>query len=671
MEPCDQDRRFDNGVGRPVEPQERPADVGRDDVRLEAEPVGRVVDRCQLQFIGQTGVFEHEPSHGLGRPHGRKIGKTAHDRSGQKEHVVSKMEHGGVRPHEMSPGLTRRKRPQYQPAQPPAGPLSLVHARPHRREMNPAGRVHGGDEAFEDHWRAGERMGQTLGTQATGLRPAVAERCDPAHYHTGGCSDQTRFSAFPSMHIHFITGRLAEHSLRQVIARLAATMGFEATVQVMPITVAALMPTAWIARRMEIPPGTDRVIIPGGCCGPLDAFDAPRGVTVERGPQDLRALDEFFGHKRRDLEDYGRHDIEIIAEINHAPRLERSALLAQARRLAADGADRIDVGCEPGSSWSGVGEAVRILVGEGLRVSIDSFDRREVEVAVEAGATLVLSVNSSNVDAAADWGCEVVAIPDLPATLAGLEQTVASLAAAGVPYRIDPILEPIGFGFAASLGRYLDVRRRHPAAEMMMGIGNLTELTDADSAGLNTVLIGFCQEVGIRSVLTTEVIHWAASSVRECALARALAWHAVTHRTLPKHVEPRLITLRAGKPQTHGPEVLEQLATAIRDPNFRIFAERGMIHLVGAGLHLESRDPFALFDELQTVGRNDVDPSHAFYLGYEMAKAVTALTLGKDYRQDQPLDWGFLTQPEIGHGPSRAAARVAAAADRKAATRGS
>jgi hypothetical protein len=42
-----------------------------------------------------------------------------------------------------------------------------------------------------------------------------------------------------------------------------------------------------------------------------------------------------------------------------------------------------------------------------------------------------------------------------------------------------------------------------------------------------------------------------------------------------------------------------------------------------------------------------------------MAKAVTALTLGKDYRQDQALDWGHLTQAEIAHGPSRAAARVA------------
>jgi hypothetical protein len=45
-----------------------------------------------------------------------------------------------------------------------------------------------------------------------------------------------------------------------------------------------------------------------------------------------------------------------------------------------------------------------------------------------------------------------------------------------------------------------------------------------------------------------------------------------------------------------------------------------------------------------------------------MAKAVTALTLDKDYHQDQALDWGHLTRPEIGHGPSRAAAEAARAA---------
>ena len=58
---------------------------------------------------------------------------------------------------------------------------------------------------------------------------------------------------------------------------------------------------------------------------------------------------------------------------------------------------------------------------------------------------------------------------------------------------------------------------------MMMGIGNLTEMTDADSAPINVLLLGFCQETGIRSVLTTQVINWAHTSVRECDLARRLA----------------------------------------------------------------------------------------------------------------------------------------------------
>ena len=118
--------------------------------------------------------------------------------------------------------------------------------------------------------------------------------------------------------------------------------------------------------------------------------------------------------------------------------------------------------------------------------------------ATRAGAELVLSVNSTNVEQAADWGVEVVVVPDVPSTLEGFEATLERLAHNGVPHRLDPVLEPIGFGFAASLGRYLDVRRRYPDAEMMMGVGNLTELTDVDSAGVNVMLLGFCQEVGIR-----------------------------------------------------------------------------------------------------------------------------------------------------------------------------
>src|SRR3954454_2780677 len=102
----------------------------------------------------------------------------------------------------------------------------------------------------------------------------------------------------------------------------------------------------------------------------------------------------------------------------------------------------------------------------------------------------------------------------------------------------------------------------------MMGVGNLSELTDVASAGVNVVLAGICQEIGIRSVLTTEVINWARSSVRELDLARRLVAYAARHKMLPKRLEPNLVLLRDPKLRRHGPELLAELAGQIRDRNF-------------------------------------------------------------------------------------------------------
>ena len=268
---------------------------------------------------------------------------------------------------------------------------------------------------------------------------------------------------------------------------------------------------------------------------------------------------------------------------------------------------------------------------------------------MRAGAELVLSVNRENRESARDWGCEVVAIPDSPRDLSSLDETVEYLAARGVRVRLDAVLEPVAFGFAESIARYVDVRRRYPDAEMLMGIGNITELVDTDSAAVNVLLLGICQELGIRSVLTTEVIHWAQSSVRECDLARRLMHYAVTHNTLAKHLEPRLIPLRGTQPIGQGAAALDRLAAEIKDNNYRIFAEDDRLHLISAGMHLQGGDPFLLFEELLSRGPKNLDPGHALYLGYEMAKAVTALTLDKEYRQDEALDWGYLTRPEVSH----------------------
>ena len=65
--------------------------------------------------------------------------------------------------------------------------------------------------------------------------------------------------------------------------------------------------------------------------------------------------------------------------------------------------------------------------------------------------------------------CQVVVIPDFGEGLESLERNVARVDALGASYVIDPILDPIDFGFAASLVRYRETRRRHPDAEMLMG----------------------------------------------------------------------------------------------------------------------------------------------------------------------------------------------------------
>jgi dihydropteroate synthase len=468
----------------------------------------------------------------------------------------------------------------------------------------------------------------------------------------------------PHEHIHFVTGRLAEHALKATVAPLAAKVGFAYTIDVLPITVAALMTPEWIARHWCVPPAATRIILPGYCDGDVAPLAAATSAPIDRGPRDLRRLPAYFLCEPPPA-DYGGYDIEIIAEINHCPRLSLTEIMIEADLLARAGADVIDIGCEPGDPWSDVGQTVKAVRDMGLRVSIDSLNPREIAPAVAAGASLVLSVNNTNRDAAADWGVEVVATPDVPATLEGLDETVDQLARTGVRLRIDPILEPISFGFAASLARYLDTRRRYPDAEMMMGVGNLTELTDVDSAGVNAMLLGICQELSIRSVLTTQVINWARTSVKECDVARRLMYHAVNNRVLPKHLDERLVMLRDVDIEETPAASLAELAAQIRDSNYRIYATAGEVHLVSADLHLHDRDPFTLMEQLRRCGPNggppkNLDPGHAFYLGYEMCKAATALTLGKTYRQDEPLNWGFATQPEARHYLKRSGAPPAA-----------
>lgn len=435
-----------------------------------------------------------------------------------------------------------------------------------------------------------------------------------------------------------VTGKLAEPALRRVMAENPPPGEHE--VAVLGITVAALMTTSWIARHLRVPPGVSKVVIPGLCEGDPQELSEALGVPVEKGPKDLRELPRYFGRPEA-ARNYGAWDIEILAEINNAPRLSRAAIRAGAEYFRDSGADVIDIGCTPGLEFPDLGNVVRELREQGYRVSVDSFNANEILAAVAAGAELVLSVNGSNVDVVpqlAGSGARVIVVPDLGGSIDTMAPTIEALERSGVGYLLDPILEPIGHGFMASLERYAEVRRRYPSAEMLMGIGNLTELTAADTTGVNAVLIAVCQELGIRAVLTTEVIPWARGAVREIDVARRLMHYAVTQRTIPKGVDDRLLTVKDPQLLAYTEEDLRALQARITDPNLRIFADASAITVLNNELFVRGTDVQAIFAQLGVA-----EPTHAFYLGRELARASLAVTLGKTYRQEGALSWGYLT----------------------------
>jgi dihydropteroate synthase-like protein len=440
-------------------------------------------------------------------------------------------------------------------------------------------------------------------------------------------------------HVLFVTGKLAAPALRATLGR--AELPFDHDVAVMKITVAALMTTAWIARFLEVPDAVTKIMIPGLCQGETDVLAERFGVPVEKGPADLKQLPSWFGLLDARAS-YGPRDVRVFAEINHVPRLSRERILELATYYRDAGADVIDLGLSLDRRWLDDGPAtIAELRERGFTLSIDTMDPEEILMADEAGVDYVLSLNGSNRDLAERLRATPVLIPDTPEDLDSLEATIAHAERLGKPYLVDPIIEPIGTGFAASLGRYLEVRRRHPSAEMFMGIGNLTELTEADSTGINALLVGFCQELGIRNVLTTEVIDWARGAVREAVLAAQLMHFAQEQGTPPKHVDGRLLTVKDDDFRPYAESELRELQAQITDPNFRIFADSDWIYVFNAELFVRGTDFNEIYDQLGVD-----EPTHAFYLGKELMKATIARALRKNYRQESPLDWGYLTVEE-------------------------
>jgi dihydropteroate synthase len=440
-------------------------------------------------------------------------------------------------------------------------------------------------------------------------------------------------------HTLFLTGHLAEKRLRQVLGALD-NLDFSWAVQDIGLQVAALMTTDLIARRLSDAVGAERIIVPGHCRGDLVALGGALGVPVERGPVDLHDLPRHLGRVGESV-DLSVHSVGIFAEIVDAPALPVAAILETARRFAADGADVIDLGCLPATPFPQLEDAIAALHEAGHRVSVDSSDMQELRRAGQAGADFLLSLTEDTIALADETPAVPVLIPGKPGDLDSLLRAAERLARSGRPFILDSILDPIPFGFTASILRYAELRRRLPEARILMGVGNLTELTDADTTGMNALLFGIIAELAINDVLVVQVSPHGRRAIREADRARRLMHAASRFQRLPVDIDTSLMALRDRRPFTTTPEEIAETAAQIRDPNFRIEVAKDGIHIYNRAQHRVASGAFDLFTGL---GVED-DGAHAFYLGVELARAEIAWQLGKRYVQDEPLQWASAVDP--------------------------
>ncbi len=242
------------------------------------------------------------------------------------------------------------------------------------------------------------------------------------------------------------------------------------------LKVAALMTADMIARRLKDTFGADRIFVPGRCRGDLEALSKDLGIPVERGPEELKDLPQFFGQAAHKM-DLSRYRVKIFAEITDAPNISVEEAVKRAYYYKQNGADVIDIGCLPSTDFPHMEAIIGTLKQEGFTVSIDSLENDDLLRGGKAGADYLLSLHEnipvdrrrSGFDADSDSG------KTRRPGFAGPGHSGHAGQESRLYRRPDPGPYPLRVHGLHPCA-ITKSEKNHPDIEMMLGVGNLTEL---------------------------------------------------------------------------------------------------------------------------------------------------------------------------------------------------
>jgi dihydropteroate synthase-like protein len=398
---------------------------------------------------------------------------------------------------------------------------------------------------------------------------------------------------------------------------------------------------------------------------PADVFLAEKRRTNAKQQLDEleRGVRETFSVKGVKIGGGAR--MKVCAELVDATLMTEDEIQRMVEHYLKSGADILDIGVHIGATPEEVERAVQAALSfaPDVPISIDTVDAELIRVGIENGVDMVLSLNKDNIPAVggvvAERDVAAVVIPDSESAHESPESLLANLKMAderGIARIIaDPVLNTIGYGLAESLYNYYRFRLQERDVPLFFGVGNVTELTDADSIGINATLAGIASELSADILFTTECSDKARGSVRELRIASEMMLLSKARGSAPKDVGIDLLTLKEKrrKPVKSIPHdekliVAKKNETWNLDPKgcFRISIREGE----GAGKgdkricaqHSPSGSRIigeSAQEIIDTILRLDLVSrlEHASYLGKELAKAELALRLDRSYEQDEAL----------------------------------
>ena len=365
--------------------------------------------------------------------------------------------------------------------------------------------------------------------------------------------------------------------------------------------------------------------------------------------------------------------MRVLAEIANAPFLSKEALINKCQYFVDSGADMIDIGMAAGEDFSDkipeLIETLRPIVGD-RPLSIDTLNPNEIKTAAENGIDFVLSLDLGNNSEVK----EVLKEKQIPAVLLptnfsqgkspkspserveAMHQLIKDTE--GVKYVADLILDPVNSAsIVESIIACNEFHKTNPAP-MFFGVGNVTELMDADSGGVNVLLAGIGMELGVSILFTPEESGKTRGSVRELATASKMMFLAKHRKSIPKDLGINLVEFKDKHKRNDiivnerdgVPEIRQKKPMKfIRDKagSFKIHVDYATTVKDSriTATHFKKNEPDfvivghsakEIYEEIiekELVTRME----HAAYLGSELQKAEIAMITGKEYVQDFEL----------------------------------